>query len=154
WLSRVEEDASNYSSDLAGDSGNCIHRSVPFLHCCDAQKLFGVKLPCDVLQEGSRLLAYHNARRHRIAGSYARQNGSIRNPEAVNTVNLQLAIAHRHRIAAHFCGAGLMPEGAKPIAKKPFQLRRAERARCYLPPRKRSKSSRVAKLANNGQSCD
>jgi hypothetical protein len=42
WLSHVEEDAFNHPSDLAADSGNSIYTSVPFLPCCDAQKLFGL----------------------------------------------------------------------------------------------------------------
>src|SRR5262245_13788722 len=101
------------------------------------------------LQESCRLLADHNAGRHRVAGRYAGHDGSIRNTEAVHTVDLQLAIDHRHRIAAHFCGATLMPEGAEPVAEKPLQLRCVEGARRYLASRERSQSRGITDLASN-----
>ncbi len=53
-------------------------------------------------QESRRLLAYHNAGRHCVAGRYTRHNGSICNTEAVHAVDLQLAIDHRHCIQAIF----------------------------------------------------
>jgi hypothetical protein len=69
-------------------------------------------------QEGCRLLAYHDARRHCVAGRYTWQNGSVGNAEAIDAVDLQFAIDHRHSIAAHSCRSTLMPESAKPVAKE------------------------------------
>ena len=96
----------------------------------------------------SNLVAMGHDGRHRVAGRYARHNGSICNTEARHTVDLQFAIDHRHGITAHFCGARLAPEGAKPVAKETFQLCLVERARCNLAPRERPQSSGVAKNPN------
>src|SRR6516165_3135353 len=62
-------------------------------------------------------LADDDAGRHRVAGRHPRQNGSIRNTKAIDTVDLQLSIDHRHRITAHFRSAGLMPVRNEPISK-------------------------------------
>src|SRR5439155_10611167 len=72
----------------------------------------------------------------------------ICNTEARHTVDLQFAIDHRHGITAHFCGARLAPEGAKPVTKETFQLCLVERARCNLAPRERPQSSGAAKNPN------
>ena len=105
----------------------------------------------DTLQEGCRLLAYHHAGRHRVAGRDTRQNGSIGNTESLHAVDLQFAIDDRHGIAAHSCGTRLMPEGAEPVAKKTLELPRLERTRGYLAPRERSQSRGVPNLASNAQ---
>ena len=105
-------------------------------------------------QEVCRLLAYHNAGRHRIAGRYTRHYGSICNAEAIHAVDLEFAIDHRHGVAAHFCGATLMPEGDKPVAKEVLQLRPVESARCYLAPSERSQRGRVTNRASSSYSFD
>src|SRR5215471_16248530 len=74
-------------------------------------------------QESCRLLTDHHAGRHRVAGRYTRQDGSIGDTETIHTVDLQFAIDHRHCVAAHLRTARLMPEGAQPVAKEPLQLR-------------------------------
>ena len=53
-----------------------------------------------------------------LPGRYTRHYGSICDTQALHTVDLQFAIDYRHSIAAHFCRARLMLEGAKPVAKE------------------------------------
>src|SRR5215831_10886806 len=107
---------------------------------------------CRGAQESCRLLPDHNTGRHGVAGRHPRHDRGVSNTEAVHSINSQLAINHRHPIASHFCGARLMPERRKPVAKKPLQLRLAKVARCYLAPRERPQCSGVADLASHAQS--
>src|SRR5262249_5163942 len=50
-----------------------------------------------LLQEGCGLLAYHDTRRHRVAGRHTWHYRSIRNTKTVHTVDLQFSVYHRHR---------------------------------------------------------
>ena len=105
-------------------------------------------------QEGRRLLAYHNARRHGVAGRHTRQNGSIRNTKAVDAINLQLSIDHRHRITAHFRSAGLMPVRNQPISKELPQFWLAYGTGRHFTSRERAQRRRIADLAGQAQSGD
>src|SRR5262245_38173451 len=104
------------------------------------------------LQEGGRLLTDNDAGRHRIARRHARQNGRIRDAQAVDAVDLQPAIDNRHGIAAHFCCAALVPEGAKTVAKEAFEFTGVAGSRCNLAYSERSQGSRVADAASNAES--
>jgi hypothetical protein len=103
------------------------------------------------LQEGSSLLTNDHAGRHGIASRHARQNGSVRDPQAINAVDLQSTVDHRRRIAAHSCGTALMPEGAKPVAKEALQFIGIASGRCDLPHRERSQRGGIADLASDIQ---
>src|SRR6516162_847994 len=99
-------------------------------------------------------LADDDAGRHRVAGRHPRQNGSIRNTKAIDTVDLQLSIDHRHRITAHFRSAGLMPVRNEPISKELLQLWHAYRTGRHFTSRERAQRKRIADLASHAQSGD
>jgi len=99
-------------------------------------------------------LADDDAGRHRVAGRYPRQNGSIRNTKAIDAVNPQLSIDHRHRITAHFGSAGLMPVRNEPISEELLQFCHAQSAGRHFTARERAQRKRIADLASHAQSDD
>jgi hypothetical protein len=80
-------------------------------------------------QDLSRTFADDDARGHGVASCHARHDRAIGNAKVVNSINLEIVVDNRHRIATHLGGAGLVMIGNGSIADEvlergPFQLAR------------------------------
>src|SRR5262245_7373080 len=104
------------------------------------------------LEDFCRPFTNNHTWRHRIAGCHARHDGSIGDTKAIDAVNLQLSIDYRHRITAHFGGAGLMPVRTKSVAKELLQFWFAHRTGRHFASRERPQGRRISELASQAQS--
>ena len=75
-----------------------------------------------VLQQGGGAFADDDAGRHGVAGRHSRQDGAVRNPQALYAMDLERGVDDRHSLASHPCRAALMPERDKAIAYELLQL--------------------------------
>src|SRR6516225_9563704 len=80
-----------------------------------------------LLQDSGGPFSDDDTGRHRVASRHSRHDGSVRNTKAIDAVNPQLSIDHRHRIMAHFRSARLMPVRTEPVSKELLQFCRAHR---------------------------
>jgi hypothetical protein len=67
-----------------------------------------------------RALADDDARSHGVAGRHVRHNGAVRDAKVFNSIDLELGVYDRHRIAPLFCGTRLMVVSNCRIANEVF----------------------------------
>jgi hypothetical protein len=87
----------------------------------------------------SSALADDDARSHGVAGGHTRQDGTIGDSEIFDSIDLKFGVDHRHGIAPHFCGAGLMPSRGNSVPDEILELRTFQRPRHHLTFRERPK---------------
>ena len=69
----------------------------------------------------SSALAYDDAWRHGIAGCHAWHDRTVRYAKIVDSIDLEIAIYDRHRIATHLGGASLVIVGSGCVADEIFK---------------------------------
>src|SRR5260221_8870075 len=70
----------------------------------------------------SGALADNDTGSHRVACGHARHDGSIGNTQVFDSIDLEVAINHRHGITSHLGGTRLMPEGNDRIPDEVFEF--------------------------------
>jgi hypothetical protein len=86
-------------------SAQCTLSSLVRLFCLTVTVFF---ITYDRLSVFLRRLANNDAGRHGVAGRYARHDRSIVNTQVLDSIDLELAVYHRHGITSHLGGARLM----------------------------------------------
>ena len=96
------------SADRVGErcGGCCVgHRNRPVLATTSLATSQGVL----GLEDLRGAFADDDAGRHGVSGGDAGHDRPVSDTEAVDSIDFQLAIDHRHGVSAHLGGAGLMP---------------------------------------------
>src|ERR1700753_644948 len=109
-----------------------------FSHMSGPMKFVGL------FQDFRGALADDSAWSHGVARGNSGQNRAVRDAKPVDTVNLELRIDDRHRIASHLRGASLVPEGADRFTDELIEFESLDRPWNDLTFHKGSHCARIA----------